>query len=125
MDKPSMTVIGLAMGLAGLATVALAGGMPLEDDCVNKGSQPSVSVSDPDETDVDTFELHGTVVYKDLEGGFFAIDGDDGKTYDPINLPDSFKKNGLKVNITARFRKDVGGIHMVGDIIQIVNIVEP
>jgi hypothetical protein len=42
MDKPSMTVIGLAMGLAGLATVALAGGMPLEDDCVNKGSQPSV-----------------------------------------------------------------------------------
>ncbi len=127
MDKPSMTFIGLAMGCAGLATVALAGGMPLEDDCVNKGSQPSVSVSvsDPDETDVDTFELHGTVVYKDIEGGFFAIDGDDGKTYDPINLPDSFKKDGLKVNITARFRKDVGGIHMVGDIIQIVNIVEP
>ncbi len=64
-------------------------------------------------------------MYKDIEGGFFAIDGDDGKTYDPINLPDSFKKDGLKVNITARFRKDVGGIHMVGDIIQIVNIVEP
>lgn len=84
MGKPSMTVIGLAMGLAGLATVALAGGMPLEDDCVNKGSQ--LSVSDSDETDVDTFELHGTVVYKDIEGGFFAIDGDDGKTYDPINL---------------------------------------
>ena len=64
-------------------------------------------------------------MYKDMEGGFFAIDGDDGKTYDPINLPDSFKINGLKVNITARFRKDVMGIHMVGDIIQIVNIVEP
>jgi hypothetical protein len=123
MDKPSMTAIGLAMGLAGLATVALAGGMPLEDGYVNKGSQPTIS--DPDETDVDTFELHGTVVYKDMEGGFFAIDGDDGKTYDPINLPDSLKINGLKVNITARFRKDVGGIHMVGDIIQIVNIVEP
>ena len=122
MGKPSMTVIGLAMGLAGLATVVLAGGMPLEDDYVNKGSQPSVSVSDSDETDVDTFELHGTVVYKDMEGGFFAIDGDDGKTYNPINLPDSFKINGLKVNITAKLRNDMGSIHMVGDIIEIVKI---
>jgi hypothetical protein len=122
MGKPSMTVIGLAMGLAGMATVVLAGGMPLEDDYVNKGSQPSVSVSDSDETDVDTFELHGTVVYKDVEGGFFAIDGDDGKTYDPINLPDSFKINGLKVNITAKLRNDMGSIHMVGDIIEIVKI---
>jgi hypothetical protein len=122
MGKPSMTVIGLAMGLAGMATVVLAGGMPLEDDYVNKGSQPSVSVSDSDETDVDTFELHGTVVYKDVEGGFFAIDGDDGKTYDPINLSDSFKINGLKVNITAKLRNDMGSIHMVGDIIEIVKI---
>ena len=122
MGKPSMTVIGLAMGLAGMATVVLAGGMPLEDDYVNKGSQPSVSVSDSDETDVDTFELHGTVVYKDVEGGFFAIDGDDGKTYDPINLSDSFKINGLKVNITAKLRNDMGSIHMVGDIIEIVEI---
>jgi hypothetical protein len=40
-------------------------------------------------------------VYKDMEGGFFAIDGDDGKTYDPINLPDSFKINGLKVTSGA------------------------
>jgi hypothetical protein len=36
----------------------------------------------------DTVDLQGTVVKKDLEGGFFAIESDDGRVYDPINLPD-------------------------------------
>lgn len=70
----------------------------------------------------DTFELQGTVVSMDLEGGFFAIQGDNGKTYDPMNLPEAFRKNGLKVKVTARVRDDVGSIHMVGDIIEIVAI---
>ena len=70
----------------------------------------------------DIVKIRGTVVYKDMEGGFFAIDGDDGKTYDPINLTDSFKINGLKVNITAKLRNDMGSIHMVGDIIEIIKI---
>lgn len=70
----------------------------------------------------DGIELQGTVVYKDFEGGFFAIDGDDGKTYDPINLPDAYKKDGLKVKATVRVRKDVVGFHMAGTIIEIVAI---
>ena len=70
----------------------------------------------------DAIVLQGTVVKKDLEGGFFAIDGDDGKTYEPINLPDSFRKNGLRVTATVRIRNDVAGIHMTGDIVEIVDI---
>jgi len=67
-------------------------------------------------------ETRGTVVHKGLEGGFFAIESDDGKMYDPINLPEHFKKDGLKVKIRAKLRNDVGSIHMVGDIIEIVEI---
>ena len=52
-------------------------------------------------SDADTFELRGTIVLKDLAGDFFAIDGDDGRTYDPINLPEEFKKSALNVNVTA------------------------
>jgi hypothetical protein len=70
----------------------------------------------------DIFEITGTVVYKGLEGGFFAIDGDNGSKYDPISLPESFKKDGLKVKVTARLRKDAMSIHMYGSIIEIVNI---
>jgi hypothetical protein len=70
----------------------------------------------------DIVEIQGTVVHKDLEGGFFAIEGDDGRTYDPINLPDSYRKNGLRVKATVRRKNDVVSIHMAGDIVEIVNI---
>jgi len=73
-------------------------------------------------THEDQIDISGTVVYKELEGGFFAIEGDGGKIYDPINLPDAFKKDGLKVNVNAKLRNDMGSIHMVGDIIEIVDI---
>lgn len=70
----------------------------------------------------DTFEIMGTVIYKRIEGGFYAIDGDDGRKYDPINLPDSFRKDGLKVKVTARLKKDTMSFHMYGAIIEVVNI---
>jgi hypothetical protein len=70
----------------------------------------------------DLFEIVGSVTYKNIEGGFYAIEGDDGKKYDPINLPESFKRNGLKVKVTARLKKDAMGFHMYGAIIEVVNI---
>jgi hypothetical protein len=73
-------------------------------------------------TDSDVFEIQGTVVYKNIEGGFFAIDGDDGRKYDPINLPESFKKDGLEVKVTARPRRDARSIHLYGIIIEVVDI---
>ncbi|VVS91280.1 hypothetical protein [Desulfoluna spongiiphila] len=68
------------------------------------------------------FDIHGKVVFTDLEGGFFAIEGNDGHTYDPINLPAPFQKDGLKVKITARKRTDISSIHMRGTIIEIIGI---
>ena len=69
-----------------------------------------------------SFEIVGTVTYKDIEGGFYAIDSVDGSKYDPINLPESFRKDGLKVKVTARLKKDVMSFHMYGVIIEIVHI---
>lgn len=70
----------------------------------------------------DTVEILGTVVYKNLEGGFFAIDGDDGRKYDPIKLPESFRKDGLQVKVSARIRRNAMSFHMYGAIIEVVNI---
>ena len=70
----------------------------------------------------DMVKIRGTVVHKNVEGGLFAIESDAGKIYDPINLPEHFKKQGLKVKVNAKLRNDVGGIHMVGDIIEIIDI---
>lgn len=86
------------------------------------GPNESPLTESPTAADSDVFEIQGTVVYKNIEGGFFAIDGDDGGKYNPINLSESFRKDGLKVKLTARPRTDAMSIHMYGAIIEVVEI---
>ena len=64
----------------------------------------------------------GTVLWYDLEGGFYAIEGDDRETYDPINLPETFKEDGLRVWFEAKIRDDLMSIHMAGPIVEITKI---
>ena len=63
----------------------------------------------------------GTVQFLIVEGGFFASRGDDGVAYDPRNLPLSFQKDGLRVRFEARILT-MGGIHMVGPIVDVLSI---
>ncbi len=111
----------ISIGIIVFAVLTLAGCMLVENRGAAQPDQPIAS-KDAGLLGKDTFELQGAVVKNDLEGGFFAIDGDDGKTYEPINLPDDFRKNGIRVKATVRIRKDVGSIHMVGDIVEIIAI---
>ncbi len=69
-------------------------------------------------------ELHivGTIRHVELEGGFFAIRGEDGVTYDPTNLPAQFQKDGLSIEADVRRRDDRAGIHMTGPIVDLVRI---
>ncbi len=62
------------------------------------------------------------MVHKNLEGGFYAIHGDDGRKYDPISLSKNFRKHGLKVRITARLKQGAVSFHMYGSIIEIIAI---
>jgi hypothetical protein len=67
-------------------------------------------------------QISGTVRYYDLEGGFYAIRGDDAVTYDPTNLPAAFRKDGLSIEAEARRRDDLSGIHQVGPIVDLERI---
>jgi hypothetical protein len=70
-----------------------------------------------------TIRVNGTVQYFNLEGGFWAVRGEDGVTYDPIDgLPPAYQRNSLRVIIVARVRPEMGGIHMVGPIVEILSI---
>ena len=54
--------------------------------------------------------VNGTVQYFNLEGGFWAIRGENGVTYDPIDgLSPSFQRENLPVTLGARVRNDAGG----------------
>jgi hypothetical protein len=64
----------------------------------------------------------GVVRYYELEGGFYAIRGNDEVTYNPTNLPPEFRKDGLSVEAEARRRRDAVGIHQVGPIVDLERI---
>jgi len=66
--------------------------------------------------------ITGKIQRVNLEGGFFGIAGDDGQKYDPINLKDEFKKDGLAVKFTVKEKTGMVGIHMWGKIVEVVSM---
>jgi len=70
----------------------------------------------------DTTKSTGTVVFVSIEGGFYGIKGDDGRNYDPVNLPEEFRKDGLRVRYDVRELKDRASFHMWGTMVEIVHI---
>ena len=64
----------------------------------------------------------GTVVYVDIEGGFWGIVGDDGSHFLPANLPDSCKVNGLRVKFLGREGKPVMDIRMWGTPLRLLSV---
>lgn len=50
----------------------------------------------------------GAVEWIAEQGGFFAIRGDDGRLYHPVNLPPVFARTGTRVRFAARVSVDPG-----------------
>jgi Protein of unknown function (DUF3221) len=67
-------------------------------------------------------EIDGIIRYHELEGGFYAIQSKDGETYNPTNLPEEFRQDGLPVRAKVRIREDMMGIHQAGPLVDIVEI---
>jgi hypothetical protein len=63
----------------------------------------------------------GTVKYLCFEGGFYGIAGDDGKNYDPTNMPQEFKADGLRVQFTANLT-DYLSFHLWGYVVNLFSI---
>lgn len=65
---------------------------------------------------------NGTIDYMDLEGGFYVIRGDNNITYDPLNLPADMKQDDLPVTYRVKLVPDRMSTHMVGPIVEVVEI---
>jgi len=70
----------------------------------------------------DNFSVTGTIVFLSFEGGFYGIKGDDGRSYDPTNLPVEFRKEGMRVRFEAKELRDRASFHMWGTIVELVHI---
>ncbi len=78
--------------------------------------------SPPAEGKGEQAHISGVVKFHEVEGGFYAIQGADGVTYDPTNLPEEFRQEGLAVELEARKRPDVMSVRQVGRIVDIERI---
>lgn len=67
-------------------------------------------------------QFDGVVRHIDIEGGAWVIESAGGTTYEPINLPEGFKQNGLAVRVWANREEDRVSVRMVGPIISIAHI---
>jgi hypothetical protein len=80
------------------------------------------SATVPEELPPGAMRVNGIVHHYTIEGGFWGVRGDDGVTYDPLNLPAEFQQENLGVSMVVKVRDDLFGIHMVGPIVEIIQI---
>ncbi|MGH8646061.1 MAG: META domain-containing protein [Gammaproteobacteria bacterium] len=66
--------------------------------------------------------ITGTVQRLDLEGGLVVIRDAEGTQYNPINLPEAFRVEGMAVEAEAQRRDDVASIGMIGPIIELLRV---
>lgn len=69
-----------------------------------------------------TLSITGQVSFQSLEGGFYGIVANDGKRYDPLNLPAEFRQDGLRIRVTGNARTDVATFRQWGTPLEITTI---
>lgn len=65
--------------------------------------------------------ITGKSRYISLEGGFWAIESEDGRKFTPINMPEQLKTNGATVRVQAQLLKGAASVSMWGDAIRIIS----
>lgn len=108
-------------GIARTLVPGIAVVMPLLS-CTSSRDAAWVELNPAPAASGETLHIKGTVRHLDLEGGLFVIRDAAGTQYDPTNLPESFRKDGMSVEAEARRRDDLVSIGMVGPIVELVRI---
>lgn len=101
-----------ACGLAALASIVGAAGCEAAGGA--SPAQPPYSAS--------IVRFTGTVVWVDLETGFYGLVSDDGRKYEPLGLPETFKRHGLRVQVTGTEEPGMVSVNMWGTMLRVVEI---
>ncbi|HHP7239678.1 hypothetical protein [Longibacter sp.] len=111
--RPILTLIlglTLAAGLAGCSA---------SDHAPETAADSLDSVQQSDQIVTGT----GTISFVDIEGGFFAIQSDDGAKYDPTgSLDEDFQTDGLRVRFSLQPKEGVMTTRMWGTPVDVQGI---
>lgn len=94
----------LVLGLV-LATTVLRG-----STCTANLTDPYVDNDDP---------MLAEVRFVNVGNGCWVLSGRYGHRYEPMQLPEEFRQEGLQVLVKYRARGDVGSVCMLRDVIEI------
>jgi hypothetical protein len=67
-------------------------------------------------------EFKATVVYKTVEKGFYALDADNGRRFQPLNLPLAMRVHGSRVKVTGVIKQDMATTANYGQTFEISSI---
>jgi hypothetical protein len=65
--------------------------------------------------------LTGTIEYKDMGSGAWALVADNGETYELRNTHEDLQQNGQKVKIEGKIRNDVMSFAMIGTVLEVTS----
>lgn len=102
--KKIMCIITFTLILISFSGIILA-----ENNSLNNSQNSSLSIT-------------GTIKFVDLEGGCWKIIASNGENYEPTNLEEAYKQDGLEVKFEGIIRNDMASICQVGTLIEITKI---
>jgi hypothetical protein len=119
--KWPMPMLLLLVACAGAPEPESTGpGAPTPDSATSQASPPESPTMNPDSQAI--IRAKGRIVYQDLEGGFWGIEADDGRKFDPITLDEEFHKDGLRVVFEALPDNDRMSTRMWGTLVVVQKI---
>ena len=95
---------------------------PKQTEKINETNKEEIIAKTPISQQNNKQMTTGTILHIPIEGGFYGLIADDGTKFDPTNLPEEYKQNGLRVKFIINPKKGVASIHMWGRIVEIVKI---
>lgn len=116
----SFLLIGMLMS----TSFVLAHGGSHEDE---KKSPNSIITGNPidnetEKNETEDIEKKGTIEFVNIEGGCWRIVTEEGKNYEPVNLPSRFQEDGIKVEFEGTLAEDRVSTCQVGTLIDISDI---
>jgi len=102
-----------------LGLVACGGGSAPPRDGPGEGGSWDELVETAGDASVE--RIQGTVRYLEVEGGVYVIRAGD-TDYDPTNLPEAYRVDGLPVAADVVRQEEMVSIRMVGPLVEIVRI---
>lgn len=66
--------------------------------------------------------MKGSIIYKDLEGGFYAFIAENGDRYTLHGLDETYQKNGLIVEVKGTPKPDMMTFTQFGTVLQVTSV---